>query len=144
MQVTRKPAPLASWQARQGNGRNRTSSSTAHRDCITFRNHSGQIVGKLVCGWLTKQVDTKRHQLRVPRAWCSDAEIIEQLRHLGARGVKLIDERGRIWTAPLSRWQGARVINRGHGEQYVLTLPQWDVEDPTGVRQLGLFAEVAG
>jgi len=141
-QLTTKAAPSNAWHAGRGCGQSKASSNTAHSHSITFRNHLGQVVGHLVDGWLTKRVDTRLHQLRVPPAWACDVAHIEQLRQLGARGVKLIDERGRIWTAPLARWRGAQTIDRKHGEQYVLMLSKWDVEDSMGPRQLKLF-EVA-
>lgn len=139
-QLTRRPVTPTSCQAGRGDGRS-TSSNTAQCDSITFRNALGQVVGQLVNGWLVKRVDTRKHQLQIPPAWCCDVVHIEQLHRIGGRGVKLIDERGRIWTAPLSRWQRLRTINRGHGEQYVLQLNRWDVEDPTCL-QMWLF-EVA-
>lgn len=139
-QLMRKPLPPNGWQPGRGSGRN-TESIAAHSHSTIFQNALGQVVGRLEDGWLTKRVNTRKHQLRLPPGWACDAAHIEQLRRIGARGVRLIDEKGRVWTAPLARWQGLRTIDRGHDEQYVLPLNRWDVEDPTCL-QMWLF-EVA-
>lgn len=137
--TTKQPATPRSLAAGRGSGQNSTSSNAARNNSITFRNQQGQVVGRLEGGWLAKHVNTRQHQLRVPPAWAADVEHIEQLRRLGAKGVRLTDEKGRIWTAPLSRWQGLKTLDRGHGLQYILPLAKWDIEDPAGPRQLRLL-----
>ena len=140
-QLMKQPATPTSWQAGRDSGRSKAAVLDRQTNCSTFCNALGQVVGRLESGWLVKHVDTRRHQLRVPPAWACDVAHIEQLRQCGAHGVKLIDERGRIWTAPLGRWQGLRTIDRGHGRQYVLPLDRWTVEDPTA-QQLRLLEVV--
>lgn len=141
-QLVTKPATPNGWQPGRGSGRSAGAVRYRQDNSITLRNTKGQVVGRLQDGWLVKRVDTRVHQLRVPPAWCCDVAHIEHLWRIGGRGVKLIDEKGRIWTAPLARWEGLRTMNRGHGPQYVLPSDRWDVEDPAGPRQLELLEAV--
>jgi hypothetical protein len=114
----------------------------AQRRPWLFYNARGQVVGALRDGWLTKRVDSRRHQLRRPPAWAVDRAHLERLTALGARGVRLVDERGQTWSATVEAFQRGFVIDRGHGEQVALPLAFWRVE-PSNARQLALFDAAA-
>ena len=108
-----------------------------------FLNAAGQVVGYLVEDgsgkWLTKHVDTRKHQLRAPAGWASDVRILELCAAQQVDGLRLLDEQGAVWQAPLRAfWTDGIAIDRGHGEQLVLPLARW-VYTPPG--QLPLFAE---
>jgi hypothetical protein len=94
---------------------------------IEFTNARGQVVGRLSSdGWLEKTVRTDVHQLRRPPAWAIDVVILDRLNRLGARGVRLTDERGRDWWATLDQFKEKGVhLNRGHGDQVALGLRYW-------------------
>jgi hypothetical protein len=112
-------------------GRALQTTGEAHDPANRFYNASGKRVGTLVHDerglWLEKHVRTGVHQLRVPRpAWAADATHLAKLQALGAAGIRLIDEDGRVWSATLTRfWQHGKLIDRGHGEQLALALSHW-------------------
>lgn len=106
---------------------------------MIFTNPQGQVVGRLVSGWLVKRVRSGRHQLRQPPAWCVDLAHLDELEAAGAVGVLLIDEAGTEWRATLRAFRKfGLVINRGHGVQVALPLAHWRTI-PAG--QLCLFTE---
>jgi hypothetical protein len=118
---------------------NRQSNDTTER---VFFNARGQVVGKVLGGWLTKRVNTSRHQLLKPPAWCIDREHLDRLEAIGATGVLLIDEHGSEWRATVADFRRyGLAINRGHGVQMALPLARWR---KAVASQLNLFgAEVA-
>jgi len=132
---TREPAPAPRGRA--------PTAAAAQRRLWVFYNARGQVVGTLHNGWLVKRVDSRRHQLRKPPGWCVDEQHIEQIEALGARGVKLLDEHGRTWTASTDAFRHhGLTVDRGHGRQVLLVERYWRVE-LSDARQLGLFdAEV--
>src|SRR5690349_17124487 len=71
-----------------------------------FLNAAGQVVGYTVEDatgkWLTKRVDTRKHQLRAPMGWASDVRILELCAAQRVDGLRLLDEQGGVWQAPLS------------------------------------------
>lgn len=93
----------------------------------SFTNPQGKVIGRLVNGWLVKNVTTYRHMLEKPRGWCVDRDHLRQLEKMGARGVRLIDEKGGVWAADLLRFQSfgiAKDYGR-HGEQVCLPERYW-------------------
>jgi len=107
----------------------------------TFYNARRQVVGTMKDGWLTKRVDSSRHQLLKPPAWCIDREHLEQLEEIGAFGVLLVDEHGTEWRAMVADFRQYGIpIDRGHGVQVALPLARWRKKV---AGQLSLFGEVA-
>lgn len=116
----------------------RQSNDTTDR---LFYNGRGQIVGKVLGGWLVKHVDSSRHQLLKPPAWAIDRDHLDRLEAQGAVGVLLIDEHGTEWRATVADFRRYGIpINRGHGAQVALPLARWR---RTVAGQLSLFGEVA-
>jgi len=96
-----------------------------------FRRPDGRPVGRLVDGWLVKRVRTDVHQLRRPPAWAVDASHLRELRRLGAAGVRLVDERGAMWSASAASFEHyGLLVDRGHGHQVALPLAYWRVRRP--------------
>lgn len=117
---------------------NRQSNDTTER---VLYNARGQVVGAMKDGWLTKHVDSSKHQLVKPPAWAIDREHLDRLEAMGAAGVLLIDETGTEWRATVADFRCYGIpINRGHGVQVALPLARWR---RTVAGQLSFFGEVA-
>jgi hypothetical protein len=151
MRVTKSARPRLAPEARAKGEQGRTYSIPAYATTAAastgFLNPQGRVVGSLVHDdtglWLEKKVCTTKHQYKRRPAWAVDTQHLIQLRAIGARGVRLVDERGRIWTATLgdfARW-GFR-LDHGHGEQRALPLERWRSAAHC-VYQPGLFPEVS-
>ena len=137
-----RPLSLAATErARQGFaavGSSRQNNSTTKR---AFYNARGQVVGTMKDGWLVKHVDSSKHQLLKPPAWCIDRDHLDRLEAEGAAGVLLIDEHGTEWRATVADFRRYGIpINRGHGVQVALPLARWR---KSVAGQLSLFGEVA-
>ena len=105
-----------------------------------FYNARGQVVGRVQAGWLTKRVDSRRHQLRQPPAWAVDRGHLGRLEAMGAFGVLLVDEHGTEWRATLDAFRRYGIpLDRGHGPQVALPLARWR---RSVAGQLRLFGEV--
>lgn len=118
-------------------GSSRQSNDTTER---VFYNARGQVVGKVLGGWLVKHVETDKHMLLKPPAWAIDREHLDRLEAMGATGVLLIDETGTEWRGTVADFRRYGVaINRGHGVQVALPLARWR---KTVAGQLSLFGEV--
>ncbi len=104
-----------------------------------FYNGRGQVVGRVVAGWLRKRVASTKHQLRQPPAWCVDADHLDHLEAIGGVGVLLVDEHGTEWPATIDAFRQYGIpIDRGHGVQVALPLARWR---RTVAGQLSMFAE---
>ena len=147
-QLTKKPAPLASWQARQGNGREKAAvlDRQKHSSTGVPIRVGGKIVGEVRNGFFAKRVRASQHMLRIPKAWALDVQSVADAEAAGAMTVRITDiETKRSYEASITllRSDKAFVFDRGFGRQLALPLEHWRVEDPTGPRQLRLL-EVAG
>ena len=100
-------------------------STTNSLEGQTVRNAAGRVVGRIEGGWLVKRgLDPKRHQLRKPPAWATDAEHLS----LPVKGLKIITTDGRVWLGTWGAFErhGFR-FDRGFGEQIALPLEWWIV-----------------
>ncbi len=106
--------------------------STSILSQVRFENDRGRLVGTLLEDdrglWMRKYVDSRKHQLWKPPAWACDVEHLRQLADVGGVGVRLEDERGRVWKATLAQFRAHGIpIDRGHGPQVALELRHWAV-----------------
>ena len=66
------------------------------------------------------------HRLQTPPAWCLDRWAADALEALGVTEMVIFDrETGVEWQRTLEDVSRMRVIDRGHGEQYLLMLNTW-------------------
>ncbi len=129
----------------QGGGRRPTADNVLRRAHSTtgllegqpVYNSRGRVIGRIEGGWLVKRgLDPKRHQLRKPPAWATDAEHLR----LPIRGVRLVCVDGSVWEAPLSAFERYGLpVNRGFGKQVALPLKWWTVRREGEPHQLELF-----
>lgn len=113
---------------------------------IPVKSHSGQVVGEIADGTLTKHVDQTKHMLRSPRSWAMDTCILEQAQEYDVETVRLIDNNKNIsWEAPLMAFYGKHSISldRGFGKQRALLLSAWYMRGEGLPEQLHLWAVAA-
>lgn len=105
----------------------------------TFRNSRGAVVGRLSSdGHLEKHLDLDRHHLHSYRGWATDTDHLEQLRELGAKGIRLVLTDGRVLESTLQVWELRGYRPPGlDGDQTVLSDKYWTAKVP-GVEQLAL------
>jgi hypothetical protein len=129
----------------RGNGQKVATGANGRQpnDTTPVYNPAGRPVGEICDGWLTKRVNTSRHQLQRPPAWATDERHLDQLEAINGQGVRLIDEAGRIWTAALSAFRHHGIkLNRGFGQQVALPLKFWQIVCPFEPQQHALFEVV--
>lgn len=97
--------------------------------CIKIFTASGKVCGK-VCGdtW-HKTIHGNKHFLQRPPAIAFDLKSLEQVEHVGARRVVVVDqENGTTYTASLARLRESGFeFDRGHGRQVALPLSGWTI-----------------
>jgi hypothetical protein len=90
--------------------------------------------------WLSKRVDSTKHQLRTPPAWAADADHLAELVRAGGAGVAIVDEVFTEWTATVDDFERFGFpFDRGHGKQIALPLARWKVQRLGEAWQLSLF-----
>jgi hypothetical protein len=89
---------------------------------------NGKSIGFVKNKVFFKSVRKSRHMLRKPLGWASDIESLEQAEKYGALHFQINDlETGKIFIANIQDfWDFGLRINRGYGEQIVLTLRFWE------------------
>ena len=105
----------------------------------TFRNSRGAVVGRLSNdGYLEKHLNSDRHHLHSYRGWATDTNHLEQLKELGANGVRLVLTDGRVLKSTLQEWELHGYRPPGlDGDQTVLSDQYWSEKVP-GAEQLAL------
>lgn len=104
---------------------------------------NGKVIGHIDDGWLVKRnLEPSRHKMRAPAGWCTDAA---HLRIPGLKGVRLHLADGAVLEATVQQWRRYGIaLNRGHGEQVLLTDDYWTTRRPGETRavQFSLFGKL--
>lgn len=92
----------------------------------------GKVIGFILDGTLSKSVSSEKHMLQKPRGWAWDEEILIQAEKEGASKVEIQDRKsGKTYYSTIRDfWDFGIGFNRGWGEQIVLPLQYWDVQNP--------------
>lgn len=105
----------------------------------------GRVVAHVDGCRLVKRVRKSVHMLRVPPGWCIDKAILGQAEAAGVHTIEVCDlESGTRYIADIGALRRyGRLINRGHGDQWLLPLDHWQVIQPGQPVQLSLALEGA-
>jgi len=103
-------------------------------DCSTKEKRpvkaGSKVIGYIQNQQFIKPVDGSKHQLRCPPAWAIDAEVFDrEVKSLASEIVILDKETGNRYIASVHSFDvKKKLIERGFGRQYYLTLSYWKLE----------------
>jgi hypothetical protein len=115
----------------------RTDCSIPQKRCVML---GGRVVGQIDGTTFIKSVHASTHQLQRPQAWAIDAVIFDE--EIKPNCVYILisdqetDNKYRCTVETFDKFKG--VLDRGHGQQYYLTLNHWHIEIK-GEKQLSLW-----
>jgi len=97
---------------------------------MLYKNIKGQIVAEMKEGVLRKMVSGRKHMLLKPKGWGVDKDIIDKAREELCTEIRILDtDTNTVYSQFMDRFMQKKIIiNRGHGDQYVLLLDYWNKE----------------
>jgi hypothetical protein len=95
-------------------------------------NGKGKVVGHIFGRTLFKNVSGDQHMLRNPKGWAWDTDILNTANQIGVTNVEISDrESGKTYKANIKDfWTHGIEFNRGFGNQIVLCIQYWTIENP--------------
>jgi len=101
---------------------------------VRIKTGAGKFAGTFENGVYSKNVRGSVHMLRSPLGWSIDKDIVDNLARLGCVEIQIFDKESK--TLYYARFEDftekAIPLNRGFGEQLVLSLNYWDFSNTSG------------
>ena len=117
-----------------------------------LKNNKGDFVGhfETSTGVVYKRLYENPHMLKIPKAWCYDRSIIDDIKQVvdSIAGMTMnhltfvieAQDTGKIYKLPWSTFNSkCWELDRSHGKQLAVALHEWKREDSNS-RQLSLFS----
>lgn len=99
------------------------------------KKHKQVKVGEIIGDEFVKRVIDKKHFFKLYKGYGIQKSVLQELVSKGVRKVKIINDKGMEYVAPISVWvQYGVVKDFGHGEQVFLSIDRM-----TSDKQLGLL-----